>query len=171
MLNLRSSSKDDKLKVFSFLLGNVSSLEGSSTTLHVVNGIILVHVLTREDKGGRTVLVGDGTYHSGNSLLGITGSPNIKIGEYAKTGNGLNGLMGGSILTDSDRIVCENVRNTVELSKGSNTDGRTEVINEYSEGRSGSLEDSVVGNSVKNGSHGMLTDSEVKILSGVSLVE
>merc|ERR1740115_230916 len=79
--------------------------------------------------------------------------------------------MGRSILTNSDGIVGKNVRNTSQLGKRGNTDGRTEVINENQESGSGDLEKSVECESVHDGSHGVFTDSEVQVLSSVGLVE
>mmetsp|Transcript_25519 Transcript_25519/g.54906 ORF Transcript_25519/g.54906 Transcript_25519/m.54906 type:complete len:407 (-) Transcript_25519:456-1676(-) len=79
--------------------------------------------------------------------------------------------MGGSIFTNSNRVVGEDVGHTAKLGKGGNTDGGAEVINEDREGGSRGLEDSVVSNTVKDGSHGVLTDTEVHVLSVVGLVK
>ena len=171
MLDLRSGGNDDHVKVSRFLLGDVTSLEGSFTTGHEVKVDVLVKVLTGEDKSGWSILTGDGVGHGGDGLLGISWAVDIKVGDNTKTGNGLNRLMGRTILTNSDRVVGKDVRNSSELGKGSNTDSRTEVIDEDKESRSRSLEKSVVCESVKDGSHGMLTDSEVKVSSGIGLVE
>ena len=65
----------------------------------------------------------------------------------------------------------EDVRDASELGKTSDTDSRAEVVSEDKEGRSGDLEEAVVGEAVHDGAHGMLTDTEVKILSGVRLVK
>jgi hypothetical protein len=67
--------------------------------------------------------------------------------------------------------VGEDVRDASELGKTSDTDSRAEVVSEDKEGRSGDLEEAVVGEAVHDGAHGMLTDTEVKILSGVRLVK
>mmetsp|Transcript_830 Transcript_830/g.1761 ORF Transcript_830/g.1761 Transcript_830/m.1761 type:complete len:573 (+) Transcript_830:660-2378(+) len=79
--------------------------------------------------------------------------------------------MGRSILTNSDRIVGKDVGNSSQLGKGGNTDGGSEVVNENQESGSGDLEESVEGESVHDGSHGVFADTEVQVLSGVSLVE
>mmetsp|Transcript_5883 Transcript_5883/g.7631 ORF Transcript_5883/g.7631 Transcript_5883/m.7631 type:complete len:621 (-) Transcript_5883:46-1908(-) len=171
MLNLGTSSKNNGVKVSLLLLGNVSSLEGTSTTLHGGNSIVLVKVLTREDKGSGSLLAGDGRHESGNSLLGIGRPVNINIGDHTKTTYGLNRLMGRTVLTNSDGVVGKNPGDTAELGKTGNTDGGAEVVNEHKEGGTRSLEDSVVSNTVKDGSHGVLTDSEVQVLSSVVLVK
>mmetsp|Transcript_23944 Transcript_23944/g.33622 ORF Transcript_23944/g.33622 Transcript_23944/m.33622 type:complete len:524 (-) Transcript_23944:156-1727(-) len=79
--------------------------------------------------------------------------------------------MGRTILTNTNGVVGKNPGNGTEFGKTSNTDSRTEVVNEDKEGRSGDLEKSVVSESVHDGSHSVFTDTEVKILSGVTLVE
>mmetsp|Transcript_30080 Transcript_30080/g.64466 ORF Transcript_30080/g.64466 Transcript_30080/m.64466 type:complete len:528 (-) Transcript_30080:46-1629(-) len=79
--------------------------------------------------------------------------------------------MGRSILTDSDRIVGKDVRDGSQLGEGGDTDGRSEVIDEDQEGGSGDLEKSVEGESVHDGSHSVLTNSEVQVLSSVGLVK
>mmetsp|Transcript_27668 Transcript_27668/g.42572 ORF Transcript_27668/g.42572 Transcript_27668/m.42572 type:complete len:434 (+) Transcript_27668:658-1959(+) len=79
--------------------------------------------------------------------------------------------MGRTVFTNSDRVVGKDPRDTVEFGKSSNTDGWAEVVNENSEGRSRSLEESVVAESVKDGSHSVFADSEVKVLSSVGLVQ
>merc|ERR1719454_319363 len=68
VLDLRSGGKDDQLQVSSLGLGNVSSLKSSLTSGHVVHIVVLVNVLTREDKGGRSFLAGGGVSHGGNSF-------------------------------------------------------------------------------------------------------
>mmetsp|Transcript_24619 Transcript_24619/g.38027 ORF Transcript_24619/g.38027 Transcript_24619/m.38027 type:complete len:530 (+) Transcript_24619:759-2348(+) len=79
--------------------------------------------------------------------------------------------MGGSILTNSNGIVRQDVRNAVQLRQRCHTDGGTEVVHKHRKGRSRDLEQTVVSKSVQNGSHGMLTDSKVQILVGVALIK
>merc|ERR1719384_7207 len=171
VLKFRSSCKDDNLKIFSFLLSNISSLKSTLTTCHEVHVVVLVHILTREDKCSWSFLTCNGVNHSSNSLFSITWTVGIKVREYTKSRNSLNRLVGWSIFSNSDGVMGKDVRNASKLSKGCNTDGWAKVINENSESRSGCLEDSVVSNTVKDGSHSVFTDSEVQVLSRVSLVE
>mmetsp|Transcript_20881 Transcript_20881/g.35892 ORF Transcript_20881/g.35892 Transcript_20881/m.35892 type:complete len:584 (-) Transcript_20881:129-1880(-) len=171
MLNLRSSGDDDQVKVSSLLLGNVCSLKGTLTTLHGRHVSVLVEVLTGEDKGSGSIRAGDGRHISGNSLLGISRAVDIKVGDDTEARDGLNRLVGRSILSNSNGVVGEDVGHTSELSKGSNTESGAHVINEDQEGGSRGLEDSVVSNTVKHGSHGVLADTEVQVLSSVGLVE
>mmetsp|Transcript_7983 Transcript_7983/g.17170 ORF Transcript_7983/g.17170 Transcript_7983/m.17170 type:complete len:343 (-) Transcript_7983:1230-2258(-) len=171
VLDFRSGSEDDKVKVGSFGLGDVSSLEGTFTSCHVVNSGVLVHVLTRENKSGRSLLAGSGVGHGGDSLFGISRSVDIQVGDDTKAGNGLNRLMGRSILTNSDGIVGKNVGDGAQLGKTGDTDGRSEVINEDQESGSRDLEKSVECESVHDGSHGVFADTEVQVLSTVGLVE
>mmetsp|Transcript_13216 Transcript_13216/g.27334 ORF Transcript_13216/g.27334 Transcript_13216/m.27334 type:complete len:530 (+) Transcript_13216:643-2232(+) len=79
--------------------------------------------------------------------------------------------MGRSILTNSDRVVGKDVRDGSQLGEGGNTEGSSEVVNKDKEGRSRDLEESVEGESVHDGSHGVFTDTEVQVLSRVRLVE
>mmetsp|Transcript_31839 Transcript_31839/g.67832 ORF Transcript_31839/g.67832 Transcript_31839/m.67832 type:complete len:518 (+) Transcript_31839:724-2277(+) len=65
----------------------------------------------------------------------------------------------------------KDVGHTAKLSKGGNTDGGAEVINEDKEGGPRGLEDAVVSNAVEDGSHRVLADSEVQVLARVGLVE
>jgi len=169
--DLRTGGKDNEFQVTRLLLGNVTSLQGSGTSLHVVHVSVLVDVLTREDQSSRTFLAGDGRNHGGDSLFGIGRSVDIKIGDNTKSRHSLDRLMGGSILTDTDRIVGKNVGNTVQLRKGSDTGSGTEIVNEDQESGSRDLEKTVETKSVHDGSHGVLTDTKVQVLSGVSLVE
>mmetsp|Transcript_14996 Transcript_14996/g.24389 ORF Transcript_14996/g.24389 Transcript_14996/m.24389 type:complete len:312 (+) Transcript_14996:654-1589(+) len=79
--------------------------------------------------------------------------------------------MGGSILTNTNGVVGQDVRHAAKLGKGGNTDGGAEVIHEDQESGSRGLEDTMVCDTVEDGSHGMLTDTEVQVLSSVGLVE
>mmetsp|Transcript_37834 Transcript_37834/g.91755 ORF Transcript_37834/g.91755 Transcript_37834/m.91755 type:complete len:110 (+) Transcript_37834:626-955(+) len=79
--------------------------------------------------------------------------------------------MGRAILTDTDGVVGKDVRNTVQFRKRGDTTGGAEVVNEDQESGSGDLEKSVEGESVHDGSHGVFTDTEVQVLSGVRLIE
>ena len=171
VLDLGTSGNDNHIKVARLLLGNVSALEGTLTTLSGGDGVVLLKVLTREDKDGGTILASDGGDVSANGLLGIGGTVNINIGESAEAGDGLNRLVGGSILTYADGVMGEDVRDTAELGEAGDTDGGAEVVGEDKEGGSGGLEEAVVGDTVEDGAHGVLADTEVEVLSGVGLVE
>mmetsp|Transcript_10183 Transcript_10183/g.28581 ORF Transcript_10183/g.28581 Transcript_10183/m.28581 type:complete len:741 (+) Transcript_10183:131-2353(+) len=171
VLDLGTSGNDNNIKVALLLLGNVSTLEGTLTTLGGGEGVVLLEVLTGEDKDGGTFLASDGRDVSGNGLLGISGTVNVNIGEGAEAGDGLNRLMGGSILTYTDGVMGEDVRDAAELGEAGNTDGGAEVVGEDKEGGAGGPEESVVGEAVEDGAHGVLADTEVEVLSGVGLVE
>jgi len=105
VLDFRTGSDDNHLKVGGFLLGDVGTLEGSLTAFLDGEEVVLVEVLTREDEGGRSILAGYRGDEGTNGLFGITGTVDIDIGEDADSGNSLDGLMGGSILTNSNRVV------------------------------------------------------------------
>ena len=171
VLDLGTSGNDNHIKVTLLLLGNVSTLEGTLTALGGGNGVVLLKVLTREDKDGGTILAGDRGDVSGNGLLGIGGTVDIDIGEGTEAGDGLNRLVGGSILTDTNGVVGEDVRDAAELGEAGNTDGGAEVVSEDKEGGAGGLEEAVVGETVEDGAHGVLADTEVEVLSGIGLVE
>mmetsp|Transcript_23877 Transcript_23877/g.37589 ORF Transcript_23877/g.37589 Transcript_23877/m.37589 type:complete len:622 (-) Transcript_23877:51-1916(-) len=171
MLDLRSGGDDDQVEIGSLRLGDVGSLEGSLTTRLCRHVGVLVKVLTGEDEGGGSVLTGHTGHVSGNGLLGITGTEDIKVGDDTEARHSLNRLMGGSILTNTNGVMGQDVRHTAELGKGRNTDGGAEVINEHQEGRSGGLEDTVIRDTVEDGSHGVFTDSEVQVLACVGLIE
>mmetsp|Transcript_18439 Transcript_18439/g.41040 ORF Transcript_18439/g.41040 Transcript_18439/m.41040 type:complete len:735 (-) Transcript_18439:56-2260(-) len=171
VLDLRSGGDNDEVKVGRLLLRDVGTLECTSAPLHGRHVGVLFKVLAREDEGGGSFLSGDRAHVGSNRLLGISRAVDIKVGDNAEAGNGLNGLVGGAVLSDTNGVVGQNVRDTVQLSKRGNTDGGTEVVNEDEEGGAGSLEDAVVSNTVEDGTHGVLTDSEVKVLPRVRLVE
>ena len=77
--------------------------------------------------------------------------------------------MGGSILTDSDGVVREDIAHT-KLRKGRDADRSAEVVSEDEEGRAGGGEDSVVAEAVHDGTHGVLADAVVEVAAGVGLV-
>mmetsp|Transcript_59790 Transcript_59790/g.177195 ORF Transcript_59790/g.177195 Transcript_59790/m.177195 type:complete len:630 (+) Transcript_59790:400-2289(+) len=171
MLHLGSGGDDDEVKVLGLLLGNVGSLEGTLTALHGGHGNVLVEVLTREDKGSGSLLAGDRGDVGSDGLLGISRAVNVNIGEGTEGGDSLDRLVGRAILTDTDGVVGQDPGHTVELGEASNTDSGAEVVSEDKEGRSRDLEEAVVCEAVKDGSHGVLADTEVEVLSGVGLVE
>mmetsp|Transcript_52038 Transcript_52038/g.125585 ORF Transcript_52038/g.125585 Transcript_52038/m.125585 type:complete len:636 (-) Transcript_52038:69-1976(-) len=171
MGDLRSSGDDDHVKVGSFLLGDVGTLEGTLTAGHVVHVVVLVDVLTREDQCSGSLLACDRGDHGCNSLFGVSRTVNIQVGDNTESRNCLNRLVSGAVLTDTDGVVREDVRDTVQLRKSGDTDSGAEVVDEDQEGRSRDLEKTVESESVHDGTHGVFTDTEVKVLSGVRLVE
>lgn len=64
-----------------------------------------------------------------NGLLSMRWPPDIKVGEYMKSRNSLNRLVGRSILSNSNGFVGKKVRQTLKLGKGSNTNVGMEVVN------------------------------------------
>jgi hypothetical protein len=72
--------------------------------------------------------------------------------------------MSGTIFTDANRIVRENVDHR-ELGQRGQTDGRTTVVSEYQKCRSGRPENSVIGDTVEDRAHPVLTDSKPDIPS------
>mmetsp|Transcript_10547 Transcript_10547/g.20282 ORF Transcript_10547/g.20282 Transcript_10547/m.20282 type:complete len:535 (-) Transcript_10547:50-1654(-) len=79
--------------------------------------------------------------------------------------------MGWTIFTNTNRVVGEVIGHSVKFRKGGNTDSGTQVVNEDQESGSRDLEESVVCESVHDGSHGVFADTKVQVLSGVRLVE
>jgi hypothetical protein len=55
--------------------------------------------------------------------------------------------------------------------KRGDTDGGAHVVNEHKEGGTGRAEEAVEGDTVHERTHGVLTDTEVEVLAGISLVE
>eukprot|EP00001_Collodictyon_triciliatum_P169713 30064_3 len=92
-----------------------------------------------------------------------------RLGKGAEGRNRLNRLVSGAVLADTD-IVSEDVGGG-KLGKRGDTDRGPHVVNEHKEGGTGRAEETVEGDTVHERSHGVLTDTEVEVLAGISLVE
>lgn len=65
----------------------------------------LREVLTRERENGGCVAGLEGDEVCGGCLVSVGGSPEVEVGDGAEVDDGLDGLMGRSILSETDGIV------------------------------------------------------------------
>ena len=82
-----------------------------------------------------------------NHFIRIGGPDHNHPRHRAERSEMLNWLMSGTIFTDADRIVRENVKHR-ELGERGQTDGWTTIVSEHQKCRSGRPENSVIGDTV-----------------------
>jgi len=166
VLDLAPRAHDDLLELPDLRLGHVGSLQGPLAPDVDVDSAHLLEVLPGEDEGGGARLPVNAGDVRPDSLLGIGRPDDVQVGDDPQAANGLDGLVGGSVLAYSDAVVRPDVRH-LELGQRGDPNGGPHVVGENQKGGAGDGEDSVVGESVHDGSHGVFPDSEVEVLSAV----
>mmetsp|Transcript_15862 Transcript_15862/g.53056 ORF Transcript_15862/g.53056 Transcript_15862/m.53056 type:complete len:449 (+) Transcript_15862:44-1390(+) len=170
VLNLGSRSHDDHLEGPGLLLGDVSSLQHTLTPGLNRNLVESLDVLTSEDDGSGTILALLRMDVGSDGLLGVSRADDVQVGEHAERRNSLDRLMGGTVLANTDGVVSQDVGGG-QFSQSSHTDGSAHVIDENQEGGARWSEQSMEGDSIHDGSHTMLADSKVEVLSSIGLVK
>lgn len=125
----------------------------------------LGQVLSREAQGGRGVLGLQADEVGGGSLVTVSGSPDLHVGQGSEPCDGFDRLVGRSVFTETDRIVGSNVQHS-EVRKGGQSDGTGGVGNKVQE-RGGEGDDTTVrAHTVGDGDHGVFTNTESNVSTG-----
>lgn len=127
----------------------------------------LRQVLSRECKDGRSVLRQDGHEISGRSLVTVGRSPEGQVGGRSQPSGSLDRLVGRSILSETDRVVSSDLDDS-EVGQGRQSDGTGSVRDKVEESGTEGDQTSVGSNTVTDGSHTVLSDTESEVSSSVA---
>lgn len=157
--DLRSGGDEDDVGVL-LVVDGVTALHG-----RLKSGVLeLWKVLAREGNDGWGVLGGESDVVCGGGLVSISWAPDHAVWKSTEVSEGLDWLMGWSILTKTDGVVGGNP-DGADLGKGGETDGTGGVGDEVKESSSVWDDGSVCGETVHDGTHGVLTDTVSDVTS------
>lgn len=145
--------------------GCIGYLHEDVTTLQgILNGRVLElrQVLTSESENARSVLGGESRVISSAGLISIGRAPDHNVGQSAKVGQSLNGLVGRAILTEADRVVGTDV-NSTDARQSRQTDSTRCVRNEVKKGSSSRNNSAICSKTVHDSSHAMFTNTITKV--------
>lgn len=138
--------------------GDVGTLDGG------LNGRVLQlgQVLTGEGEDGGGVLGGQSHVVGSAGLVAVSGTPDHAVREGTEVSEGLNRLVGRTVLTQTDGVVGSDVDDT-DARESRETDGTGGVGDEVQEGTGGRDNGTVGSETVHDGSHGVLTDTVAEV--------
>lgn len=146
----------------------VGGLEDGVTTLErrLDGGVLkLRKVLTGQSEDAWGGVRGERRVVSGTGLIAVGRAPNHEVGESTEVSQGLNGLMGRSVLTQTDGVVGSNV-DGADVGESREANGASGVGNEVEESAS-SWDDGTVGShTVHDTGHGVFTDTVTDVTAG-----
>lgn len=148
--------------------GSVGGVNSDVSTVEsVLHGgeLKLGQVLTGQSHDGRSVLGGDGGVVGSGGLVTVGGTPDHAIGEGTEVSQGLNRLVSGTVLTQTDGIVGSDVDDT-DAGEGGQTEGTGGVGNEVQESTTGGDDGAVGSKTVHDGGHGVLTHTVADVATG-----
>ena len=145
-------------------VGVLSILENVTTLGSLLDGRVgeLGKVLSGEGENGRGVLGEDGNEVRGGSLVTVGRSPEGDVRGGSEPSSGLNRLVRGSVLTETDRVVGGDLDDS-EVRKGGQSDGTGGVGDEVEESSAEWDDTTVRGKTVTDGGHTVLTDTESEV--------
>ncbi|KAI3491949.1 hypothetical protein L1887_43658 [Cichorium endivia] len=126
----------------------------------------LGQVLTGEGEDGGGVLALEGDEVGARDLVSVGGTPEHEVGDGAKRDGGLDGLVGGAVLAEADRVVGGDPDDAV-VRERRETHGADGVRDKVEEGAGGGDVHAVGGETVHDGAHGVLTDTVSDVLARV----
>lgn len=151
--DLGSGGNEDNVGLL-LIVHDVTTLDGG-----LDGGVLeLRKVLAGEGDDGWGVLGGEGNVVCSAGLVSVSWAPDHAVWQSTEVCEGLDGLMGWSILTKSDGVVGSDP-DDADLGESGETDGAGSVGDEVQEGSRVWDEGSVCGEAVHDGTHGVLTDT------------
>jgi hypothetical protein len=148
-----------------------SGVGGFDSDVGTLDGVLergelkLGQVLTGQSHDSRSVLHGEGHVVGSGGLVAVGGTPHHAVGQGTEVSQGLNRLVGGAILTQTDGVVGSDVDDT-DAGEGRQAEGTGGVGDEVQEGTT-SGDDSTVGSkAVHDSSHGVLTHTVADVATG-----
>ena len=148
--------------------GSVGGVDSDVTTVKsVLEGreLKLGQVLTGQGHDGRSVLGGDGGVVGSGGLVTVSGAPHHAVGESTEVSQGLNRLVSGTVLTQTDGVVGSDVDDT-DAREGGQAEGTGGVGDEVEESTTGGDDGTVGSKTVHDGSHGVLTHTVADVATG-----
>lgn len=121
-------------------------------------------VLTGQSEDAWGGVRGKSRVVSGTSLVAVGGAPNHDVGEGTEVSQGLNGLMGRTVLTQTNRVVSSDVDGT-DVGQSRETDRTGSVGDEVEESASSGDEGTIGSDTVHDTTHGVFTDTVADVTS------
>lgn len=113
-----------------------------------------------QDTGG--VLGGQGRVVGSAGLVAVGGTPDHAVRQGTEVSQGLDGLVGRAVLTQADGVVGSNV-DDADARQSRQTDGTSGVGDEVQESTTSGDDGTVGGQTVHDGSHGVLTHTVAEV--------
>lgn len=149
-------------------VGTLDLLEDVGTLGGLLDGgtFELGKALARQGNNAGSVLRGQGNVVSGAGLVSVGRAPDHAVGQGAEVSQRLNRLVGRAVLTQTNGVVGSNP-DGADLREGRQTDGTSAIGDEVEEGTGVRQDGAVGGETVHDGTHGVLTDTIADIAAGV----
>lgn len=165
-----AGGEDDEFQ-FTFLpAGHVAAFEDAGSAFGHGNLVEVGDALTGEDEARGTVRTLNGGDEGGSSFLGVGGADDVEVGNDSKTADSLDGLVGGTVLANAYGVVRPDVENG-QADEGGDADGGAHVVREDGEGGAGGPKDAVIAETVDDGPHSVLANTEEEVAAGVVVPE
>jgi len=148
--------------------GSVGGVDSDVATLEGVlesGELKLGQVLTGQGHDGRSVLGGDGGVVGSGGLVTVGGTPHHAVRKGTEVSQGLNRLVSGAILTQTDGVVGSDVNDT-NTREGRQAEGTGGVGDEVQESTTSGDDGAVGSKTVHDGSHGVLTHTVADVATG-----
>lgn len=139
--------------------GSVRSLQDDVATLEgILDGGVLElgQVLAGEGEDGGGVLGGQGGVVGSAGLVAVSWTPDHAVGQGTEVRQGLDRLVGRTVLSQTDRVVGRDV-DDANVRESGQADGARGVRDEVEESTTGGDDGTVGGETVHDSGHGMLT--------------
>lgn len=149
-------------------VGVLDVLENVSALASLLNAraLELGKVLAREGNDRRGLPGLDGNLVHGRDLISIGRSHKIKVWDGSEGHTGLDGLVGRSILAETNRVVCGDPDGS-EIGQSRETNSTDGIGNKVEEGTSSGDVETVGVETVHDGTHGVLSDTVSDVPTGV----
>ena len=144
------------------LLQNVTTLGG------LFNSRVgqLGQVLTRERQHRGSVLREDRDEVRGRGLVTVRRAPERQVGGRTQPSGSLDGLVGGPVLAETDRVVGRHLQDA-QVRERRQTDGTGSVRNKVQECGAERNDTAIRGQTVADSSHAVLAHAETEVSAGV----
>ena len=149
-------------------LGTLDLLEDVTTTGSVVDSgsLKLGKVLTRESDDAGASLVGESNLVGGARLVAVSRAPDHAVGKSAEVGQGLDRLVSGTVLAETDGVVGGDP-DDADVGESGQTDGTGGVGDEVEESTTIGDDGTVSGKTVHDSTHTVLTDTVADVAARV----
>src|ERR1700722_17964281 len=162
MLEFAAGRQNNGVELASFLPGYVGAFRHALTPLIERHFVLNRNCLARQRDQGRTIRPRKSRCKSTRRFLGVTGSNDVEVRDHAKTADGFDRLMRGTVLAHPDRIVRKKI-DYRQFREGGETNRRPAIVGKGKKSGAGRFKNAMVGNPVHNGAHPMLANPESDI--------
>lgn len=159
--HLRTSREERDVRTLNFL-------EDITTQRGLLDGraLELGKVLARESENAGAVLVGEGNLVRCARLVTVGRAPDHAVRKSTEVRESLNRLVGGAVLTQADRVVGGNPDDADTRQRGETNRAGT-VRDEVEEGTTVGEDGAIRGQTVHDGAHTVLADTEANVAARV----